>query len=374
MSGPVSPRRSDRIYSYFLLAMLLFALYLAYVIAGPFLNAIIFSGVVALIFSPFFHRVMHWTGNRRNLSALITVSIIVFVIGLPLFLLSFGLVVQARDTFLALNQWARDTDFVKLLDAHRLDPYLAWFHEQLPFINIEAGDIQARVLEFSKNLGQMAVESGRQLFTNTARLVFQLLLLIFVVFYFLRDGRDMVERLRYLCPLRSEQEDLIIENMQRVARSVLVGSLFIALLQGLLGGVGLAVVGLPALFWGGVMALTALVPVVGTGLVWVPAVGWLLLQGQVGWAIFLALWCGILVTSVDTVLRPILLREASQVSTFFVFLAVLGGVSAFGFAGVLYGPLILSFVMVMLRIYGEEYREMLSDRCADRPDDGEQEK
>lgn len=367
MSEPVSPYRSDRIYSYFLLAMLLFALYLAFVIAGPFLNTIVFSGVVALIFSPLFHRIMRWTNNRRNISALLTVGIIVFAIGLPLFLLSFGLVVQARDTFLALNQWARETDFVKLLDAHRLDPHLAWLHERLPFINIEAGDIQARLLEFSKNFGQMAVESGRQLFTNTARLIFQLLLLIFVVFYFLRDGRDMVERLRYLCPLRAEQEDLIIENMQRVARSVLVGSLFIALLQGLLGGVGLAVVGLPALFWGGVMALTALVPVVGTGLVWVPAVVWLLIQGQVGWAIFLALWCGILVTSVDTVLRPILLREASQVSTFFVFLAVLGGVSAFGFAGVLYGPLILSFVMVMLRIYGEEYRDMLSDRCSNHP-------
>ncbi len=369
MSGPVPTPRTDRIYSYFLLTMLLFALYLAFVIAGPFLNTIIFSGVVALIFAPLFNRIMRRAGNRRNLSALITVGIIVFVIGLPLFLLCFGLVVQARDTFLALNRWAGETDFVKLLDAHRLDPHLAWLHEQLPFINIEAGDIQARVLEFSKNLGQLAVETGRQLFTNTARLVFHLLLLIFVVFYFLRDGREMVDRLRYLCPLRAEQEELIIENMQRVARSVLVGSLFIAMLQGFLGGVGLAVAGLPALFWGGVMALTALVPVVGTGLVWVPAVGWLLLQGHVGMAIFLALWCGILVTSVDTVLRPILLREASQVSTFFVFLAVLGGVSAFGFAGILYGPLILSFVMVMLRIYGEEYREMLSDRCVCPKDD-----
>ncbi|MES9995645.1 AI-2E family transporter [Desulfovibrio aminophilus] len=364
MSGPT---RTDKIYIYFLLTMLLSALYLTYVIAGPFLHTIVFSGVVSLIFSPLFNRIQRRTGGRRTLAALITVLIIVVCIGLPLFFLTFGLVIQARDTFQALNVWARETDFAKLLDAHQLDQHLVWLREQLPFVQFDASDIQARLLEFSRNLGQIAVEAGRQLFTNTARLIFHLLLLVFIVFYFLRDGRDMVEKLRYLCPLRTEQEDLIIENIQRVARSVLVGTLFIAALQGLLGGIGLAIVGLPALFWGGVMALAALVPVVGTGLVWAPAVGWLLIQGQTGWAIFLALWCGVLVTSVDTVLRPLLLREASQVSTFFVFLAVLGGISAFGFAGILYGPLTLTFVMVMLRIYGEEYRDMLSDRCNCQP-------
>lgn len=356
---PTRQAQPGKIYAYFLLGLLALALYLVFVIAGPFLNTIIFSCVMSIIFSPLFNRLNAAFKGRRSLAAFVTVGIIIFVIALPTALMAVGLVVQARDTFLALNQWAHETDFVKLLDIKSLEPHLAWIRDQVPFLTITPADIQTRLLDLSKTLGQAAVESGRQLFTNTARLILHFLLMVFILFYFLRDGRGMVERLRYLCPLRTTQEDLLIENMQRVARSVLLGSLFIALLQGFLGGIGLAVVGIPALFWGALMSLSALIPVVGTGLVWGPAVIWLLVQGEIGWAVFLAIWCGVLVTSVDTVLRPVLLREASQLSTFYVLLAVLGGVAAFGFAGILYGPLILSFVMVMLRIYGEEYRDLL---------------
>lgn len=109
------------------------------------------------------------------------------------------------------------------------------------------------------------------------------------------------------------------------------------------------------------MALASLIPVLGTGLVWVPSVGYLLLVGEWKMAIFLALWCGIFVVGIDTVLRPIFMREASRVSTFYIFLAILGGVYTFGMLGIFYGPLILSFVMVMLHIYIEEYAEDLKE-------------
>ncbi len=189
-------------------------------------------------------------------------------------------------------------------------------------------------------------------------------LFLVALFFFLKDGAGMVARLKYLTPLREEQQERILDTLRRVSRSVLAGGFLVAALQGVVGGVGLAFVGIPALFWGTVMALSAFVPVVGTGLVWAPAVAFLLFTGEWKSAVFLALWCGILVTSIDTFLRPYLMRDASGVPVLFLFLAILGGIQAFGVFGLLYGPIILTFAVVMLKIYADEYKEQLKSKGA----------
>ncbi len=354
--------RGSGIYSYFLIALLLFAVYLGFSIASPFVDTIILSGVVAVICSPVHSRIRSRMPAWPNVAAALSVLLLVVVIAMPLFFITLGLVKQAKETASALSAWTLQTDFNTLLDSHRLDPLLEWINVNLPFLKITAADIQARLLEATTGVTQWVVTNGRQLFANTFRMLLHFLLLIFIVFYFLRDGRHMMERIRYFCPLRDDQEDAIILNMQRVARSVLLGSLLIGMLQGLVGGFGLAVAGIPGLFLGALMALSSLIPVVGTGLIWGPAAIWLFIQGQWGWGTFVLIWCGLLVTSIDTLVRPMLLRGAAQLSTFYVLLAVLGGVYTFGATGILYGPLILTFVMVMLRIYGEEYREVLQPR------------
>ncbi|MBU1248214.1 MAG: AI-2E family transporter, partial [Proteobacteria bacterium] len=178
-------------------------------------------------------------------------------------------------------------------------------------------------------------------------------------------GHMMVTRLKDLTPLKKKHEDVLIDSLQRVSRVVFAGSILVAILQGIAGGIGFAIVGIPGLFWGTMMAFAALIPVVGASLIWWPAVTWLALSNQWGWAIFLACWCIILVVNIDTFLRPWILGGASKVSPFYIFLAILGGVAAFGFKGILYGPLVLSFAMIMLDIYAEEYRDELTqtDTC-----------
>jgi predicted PurR-regulated permease PerM len=109
-----------------------------------------------------------------------------------------------------------------------------------------------------------------------------------------------------------------------------------------------------------VMAFASLIPIVGTALIWVPAAVYLVLLGKWGWALFLALWCILLVGAIDNFLRPFLMRSGAKMSPFYIFLAILGGVQFFGLAGILYGPLILSFAMIMLYIYGVEYHDDLS--------------
>ncbi len=176
----------------------------------------------------------------------------------------------------------------------------------------------------------------------------------------------MLSTLKFLCPLHEDQEDAILENLRSVSRSVLVGGLLVAALQGVVGGIGLALVGIPALFWGTVMGFASLVPVVGTGLVWLPACLYLAIMGEWKASLFLFGWSAVLVASIDSFLRPYFMRGGAGMSTFFIFMSIIGGMNVFGMVGVLYGPVILSFAMVMLRLYSEEFSDVLSHQASTR--------
>ena len=117
-------------------------------------------------------------------------------------------------------------------------------------------------------------------------------IMMFIIFFLLRDGAEMVEKIKYLAPLREDQEDRIIERIRAVARSALLGSFLVALGQGLSGGIGLSIVGIPGFFWGAMMGFTSLIPLIGTALIWVPAVIYLALLGKWKSMVFLvALVC-----------------------------------------------------------------------------------
>jgi len=189
-----------------------------------------------------------------------------------------------------------------------------------------------------------------------ATLLSQFLIMFFVMFYLVRDGADLLKTLKVLSPLREDQEDRILARVRGVSRSVFLGSFVTAILQGIVGGIGLAIAGIPGLFWGAVMGFTSLIPVVGTALVWVPAAGYLVLAGHWKAAVFLILWSIVLVSSIDSFLKPFLMRGPGGLSPFYVFLAVMGGLQYFGLPGLLYGPLVLGFAAVILYIYEEEFR------------------
>jgi predicted PurR-regulated permease PerM len=356
------PFFGGRIYSFFLLVLLLFALFLTFRIISPFLHTIIFAAVTTIIAYPPFLWLMRRMGGSRGLAAALTTLGVCFLIIVPLFFLVSGLAVQGANSLRAIHQWTVDTDFNRWLGDGAMAGYMDWLKLNLPFVKVEHLDIQTKLLGYSEQFAQYLLDLSKGLLRDAVGLLMQFVLLVFMVFFFLLDGPGMVQRLKYLCPLKPYQEDIIIDSLQRVSRSVLLGSLFVAALQGLAGGIGFAVVGFPGLFWGTMMAFAALIPVVGSSLIWWPAVIYLGISEEWGWAVFLFVWCIGVVVNIDTFLRPWLLRGAQKVSPFYIFLAILGAVSVFGFKGILYGPLILSFVMVMLQIYSEEYQEALQDQ------------
>lgn len=352
-SGPVQGYRP------FLLVVLFFSLYLSYLILYPFMHTLVFAIVLATAFHSLQVRLVRLYGGRQNLAALTVVFIITFAIALPTFIFMSALVSQGLQSINQMTEWIRAGNLATLANDEGLKAFVGRVHERLPFLELEKLNITNTLLDLSKSFGQFVVSKGATILGNVATLVTQFFIMIFIVFYLVRDGKEMMEQARHLSPLKTEQEDRLIDGIRVVGGSVLLGTLATALCQGVVGGIGLTVVGIPGLFWGTMMGFSSLIPIVGTALVWVPAAVYLALLGKMKSALFLAAWSIIFLGSIDNFLRPFLMGGEGRMSPFYVFLAIIGGVQYFGLVGILYGPLILSFAMIMLYIYRVEYREEL---------------
>jgi predicted PurR-regulated permease PerM len=184
--------------------------------------------------------------------------------------------------------------------------------------------------------------------------------LLYSMYFLQMDGDKLIERILYYLPLKTSDERLLLEKFTSVTRATLKGSLLIGLLQGGLAGIAFAVAGIPnAVFWGTVMAVLSIIPSVGSALVWVPAVVILIVRGEVASGIGLAVFCGLVVGSLDNLLRPILVGKDTKMHELMIFFGTLGGIFMFGFPGIFIGPLIASLFISIWELYGVEFAEVL---------------
>lgn len=345
----------------YLLGLLLFSLYLAFLVLRPFLHTIIFAVVLASLFRPLHNRIQERV-RRPNIAAGLSVTAITFCILIPLILFASALAAQGVQVTEQIREWFAQGGLEQL----RTHPYLTsvwdFVQQRLPMLDLQGIDLRGNILDITRKSSEFLLSNSASILGNVAGFIVNFGIMLFILFYVLRDGRDMLVNIKHLSPLREEQENRILNNLRDVTYSVFAGSLFTALLQGLVSGVGMAIVGIPALFWGTMLAFSSLVPVVGTALIWIPCTVYLVLMGSYNSAIFFGLWCAVLVGSIDNFVRPFLMKGRGNLSTFFIFMAILGGVNIFGVSGLLYGPLVFGFAWIMLRLYQDEYVDELSER------------
>ena len=356
-----SHTEGSKLFLWFFLGMLLFAFYLLFYLMQPFLHSIIVACVFTGISYPLYQKCLALTRGRRIPAALIVLLGITLLIAALITIFIVGLIPQAKSSIAAVNQWLAGAHLGETLNLY-IQPVMERLDEHFPELSMTIEEIRDNLTSFSTRAGQYLLSKATSFVGNTLMFMAHLLLVLLIMFFLFIDGSQLLGRVSYLFPMKPQQTAVVIESLRRMARAVLVGGFSVAVLQGIVGGIGLAIVGIPALFWGAVMSFAALVPVVGTGLVWVPAVVYLLIMNDIKSAIFLSLWCGLLVTSIDSFLRPFLLRGGAKVPVLFLFMAILGGVNVFGMLGLLYGPLILGLVAVMIDIYAEEYHDILHNR------------
>jgi len=353
------PSSREKMVRPFLLTLLLLSLGLAFYVIWPFINALIMAILMAILFTPMQDRALRLLRGRPSLAALLVVTLLTLVILVPLSFFLSVVIFQSLATVEHLSQWLGEVD----LEALRHHPIVMgaqrWLREYLS-VEIAPTQLRDQLMEFSKGTGGTLLRVGTGFIGNLASLAVNFSIMIFAAFFFLRDGRTMIVQLKGLSPLREEQEERILDRIRATTRSVFLGNMLTAMLEGVAGGLAMAVVGIPPFFWGMLMALASFVPVVGIGLVWVPLAIYLASTGAYIPALLFSLWCAVIVGSIDNFVRPFLMRGEGQMSPFYVFLGIVGGIQVFGLAGLVYGPLIIAFASIMLYVYKHEYHDILA--------------
>jgi predicted PurR-regulated permease PerM len=229
----------------------------------------------------------------------------------------------------------------------------SWLASHVPGMDASANPFETLEQAIEKQAGFLAERLGTIL-KNIASFVFNLFVMIFAMFYFFRDARKILPAVRSMMPFDAAHQEAMTVQIRDLISASVTTSLVVAAVQGALGGLGFAIVGLPAaVFWGVAMAFFSLVPVVGSGLIFVPASLWLGFTGHWGRAIVLLAICAGISTIVDNVLRPVLLGGRTELSGLVIFISVLGGVNLFGMLGLVLGPILVAIAAGVLSVYQE---------------------
>lgn len=327
--------------------------YLLYLILSVFSSPIMWAMLMAFMLHPLKQRLLRrW--KRPMLAAGLVTGLTFVVVAGPVSLFAFAFVKQASHLLVRFQDEARDRKLPALELILELKPVQLALETTRDITSLSKEEILQGASDAAQVALQRLASAGGTVVLGAFSTVTQFLFTMFLLFFFLRDGQQMLLRGIRLVPMTAARKADLAAHLGAVTRGVVLGTLATALVQGTLLGIGFGIAGLPSpLVFAGVGALASLVPIVGTALVWVPAAVTLLAQGEMGWAIFLTLWCIILVAGSDNVVRPLVISGSANVSALLVFTGLLGGVSAFGFAGIFVGPLLLTLVAALLR-YADE--------------------
>lgn len=345
-----------------LMVLTVLVLYLAYKIIQPYLNTIILAVLLSSLWMPVHKRILNGLRNRGTIAAIVSCHLIVLVVILPLAGLTTALINQGINSFKAVQTWVQEGGLNKILNSEKLVRVKTWLETKLGIENLQDLKFSSTIIDGSKNIGQFLLAHGSDLVQNISSLVMKFFLMIFIMFFIFKEGAGMKAYLLHLLPLKKTHEEQLLKQIRAVSKSVLWGAMATAAAQGLAGGIGLVIVGIPPLFWGAMMGFASMIPVVGTALIWIPAAIYLLIIGSWGKAIFLTVWCVVVVGSIDNFLRPVLMKGEAGMSTLLLFFAIVGGLSYFGLIGIIYGPLIFGLCAVLLYIYELEFADFLTQQ------------
>ena len=342
-----------RVFALVTAALLASALFL---ILRPFLVPILWSMLLALLLFPAQRALGRRLGGRSALTALCLTLVTAVVLIAPLPLLALAFASQARDLFGRVQRMVADSGISgagDLLDIPIVSRTIRGVSSVAP---VDAGQLHGWLMSGLQTLLQGLVTVSGSFVVGALNALVGLAIMLFLLFFFLRDGDRMLATAVRLIPMRPARRGELVDHVAAVTRAVVFGSLLTALVQGVLVGIGFALVGLPSpVVFGAIAAVASLIPFVGTALVWVPAVGVLFLQGRWVAALGLAVWSVAVVSSADNVVRPLFISGRAQISTLPVFLGLLGGVTAFGPIGLVVGPVVVALTLTLLR-FAEEAR------------------
>ena len=320
-----------------------------------FLMAIFLAGLFSALTRPLFRRLKIMYKGHKHLASATTLVIMIFVVMIPLFFLTGIVVGQAVDVGQSVTPWIKQT----LTEPGEISRYL----EHLPFfeqLEPYRETILKRAGEFVGYISKWIAGGLSSATFGTVNFIFLSFVFLYTMYFLQIDGDKLMKKVLYYLPLDNSDESEMLEKFTSVTRATLKGTMLIGILQGGLAGTALAVAGLDnAVFWGTVMAVLSIIPSVGSALVWIPASIMMIVQGNVAGGIGLMVFCGMVVGSLDNVLRPMLVGKDTKMHELMIFFGTLGGIMMFGITGIFIGPLIASLFVTIWHLYGIAFSDYL---------------
>ena len=341
----------------FLLVLALGISLLFLVMIRQFLVAILLAAVFSAMTRPLYLRLAAGMRGRERAAAVATLLLVLLILVAPAIAFTGLVVSQAVEISQATATWVRgNMDLFESIEGRLLEiPLVGDFLPDRERIITLAGQL-------AQSAGGVLVDSLTAATLGTTNFLFQLFLMLYAMYFFLTSGPAIHDRILYLVPLRSADEERLLDRFVSVTRATIKGSLVIGVLQGALAGLSFAVFGVPgAAFWGTMMAVLAIVPALGAALVWVPAVIWLLATGQIAAGISVGLWCGLVVGTVDNFLRPRLVGRDTRLPDLLVLLSTFGGILFFGAVGFILGPIVAALFVTVWEIFAVAYGDVLPE-------------
>jgi predicted PurR-regulated permease PerM len=354
MSVPVHPAapdprpRSPRVVFFTLVALLLVVLWLVLLVFRPFFITLGLATGLTLLLKPMHLRLTGWLRGRDWAAALLIVMGVTVAILIPVLAILAAIASQA----LSFYEWVmpRLTPVeLERLWSQSLPPQLEWLQQLPAFAQGRLADFVTAALSRLAGAANSLIQGA---VTGLSAAAFEIVLMLIMLYFFLRDGPQFRAQIRRVSPLSKAQADEVMHQVAGTMRGALSALLLVPIIQGALATVGYWMLGVPnALLWGGITTLVAFLPLIGTPLVWVPICIYLAAQGEVWQCVVLAVYCAVVVSAIDNVLRPWIMKGQTNIHPLWSFLAILGGLISFGALGLLVGPLIVSLGVSALHIY-----------------------
>ncbi|WP_267681980.1 AI-2E family transporter [Nannocystis sp. SCPEA4] len=323
-----------------LLATVVGALYLCWLMLAPFVDVLLWAAVLALAFEPIYRRLLART-RRPNFSAVVSCLLVVLTFGLPMALVVW---MTSREIGPAIAGLQLALAALMDPDSPTTGPAIRWLNERMDVLHI-----RAEATEYLNTAGRELAARVLAVMQNTAAAVVGSLLALFVMFYLFRDGLTIRDALANAIPLRNAPTRALLLRVREVVAASIYGGVVIAVIQGILGGLAFWVLGVPsALLWGLVMIFMSLI---GAFLVWVPAAIYLAVQGAWIKALVLTVWGTFVIGLIDNFLRPRLVGKRTELHELLIFFAILGGLHLFGFLGIVLGPVVLAVALSLFEAF-----------------------
>jgi predicted PurR-regulated permease PerM len=347
----------EQLFAGFFFAVFVYLLYQTFLVFSPFLNPIVWGSVFALTFTPLQLRLVALLRGRETLPAIILTSALVTVVIVPTVLFGSVLTKQAVGLYGRIAGILDDGSSQEVVQWLQASPLGGLWDRAHPYVDQYDIDLKGAARDNLKTAWAMLVSRVTDAARSIPRLLLDVIIITMTFFVFLRDGRRIVDRVKDIVPMEREHTEAILATLYDTLSGVVQAMLATAIGQGILAGLGYWLCNVPfSLALGVLSGFLSLIPY-AVPLVWGSCAIYLGASGSVGGAIFLCIWGIAVIGSVDNLIRPMVIGERANLSAFLLFFAILGGLSVYGFIGLLLGPVLVAIMVTFLRIYREEYIE-----------------